>query len=95
MLPVKTLKHAIELAAASPQIAQIILASGTYSASSGETFPYIIPSGLTVVGPSDGSAILAGNKTGPGLTVDAGGLQSIELQDFGSSGFQVGRRIEI
>ncbi len=35
--PVKTLKHAIGLAAASVQTTQIILATGTYSTSSGET----------------------------------------------------------
>jgi hypothetical protein len=83
--PVKTLKHAIDLAAAGPQITQIMLASGTYSASSGETFPYIIPSGLTIVGPGDGSAILAGSQTGPGVTVDAGGLQGLDLQDFATA----------
>jgi hypothetical protein len=35
--PVKTLKHAVGLAAANTQISQIVLTSGTYSMSSGET----------------------------------------------------------
>lgn len=81
-LPVKTLKHAIDLAAANPQITQIALTAGSYSGSSGEMFPYIIPANITVVGPAGGGAIIAGNKTVPGLTVDVGGLQDLSLQDF-------------
>jgi hypothetical protein len=83
--PVKTLKHAIQLAAAITQITQIVLAAGTYSASSGETFPYIIPANITVVGPASGGAIIAGDKTVPGVTVDAGGLQDLALQDFATA----------
>lgn len=85
MLPVKTLKHAIALAAANTQITQIVLATGTYSAATGETFPYIIPSNVTIVGPGDGGAILAGSQTEPGVTVDAGGLQDLDLQDFATA----------
>lgn len=85
MLPVKTLKHAIELAAANTQITRIMLAAGTYSTSSGETFPYIIPSNITIVGPGDGGAILAGSQTEPGVTVDAGGLQDLDLQGFATA----------
>ncbi|HEX3766386.1 MAG TPA: DUF1565 domain-containing protein [Kofleriaceae bacterium] len=84
-LPVKTLKHAIELAAANTMITQIILATGTYSASSGETFPYIIPSNVTVGGPGDGSAILVGDNTGPGVTIDTGGLQDLDVQGFATA----------
>lgn len=84
-LPVKTLKHAIELAAATPKVTQIALAAGTYSASSGETFPYIIPANITVAGPAGGGAIIAGNKTVPGVTVDTGGLQDLSLQDFATA----------
>src|SRR5947207_1884829 len=39
-MPVKTLKHAIGLAAANSEIVRIVLASGRYSAATGETFPY-------------------------------------------------------
>ena len=48
MLPVKTLKHAVGLAAANSQITQVALASGTYAMSSGETFPYTVPPGVTL-----------------------------------------------
>src|SRR5215208_577423 len=41
--PVKTLKHAIGLAAANSEIIHIVLASGRYSNASGETFPYTVP----------------------------------------------------
>jgi hypothetical protein len=85
VLPVKTLRHAIQLAAANTQITQIALATGMYSASSGETFPYIIPANVTVVGPAGGGAIIAGDKTVPGLTVDVGGLQDLSLQDFATA----------
>ena len=85
MLPVRTLKHAIELAAANPQITQIVLAAGTYSASGGESFPYIIPANVTVAGPIGGGAIIAGDKTSPGVTVDTGGLQDLGLQDFATA----------
>lgn len=85
VLPVRTLKHAIGVAAADTMITQIALATGTYSASSGEEFPYIIPSNVTVVGPGDGSATLAGDSTAPGVTIDAGGLQDLTVQDFATA----------
>ena len=84
-LPVKTLRHAIDLAATNPQVTQVALAVGTYSASNGEAFPYIIPANITVVGPAGGGAIIAGNQTVPGLTVDVGGLQDLSLQDFATA----------
>ncbi len=49
---------------------------------SGETFPYIVPSNVTIVGPAGGGAILAGSKAEPGMMVDAGTLQNLELDDF-------------
>jgi hypothetical protein len=81
-LPVKTLKHALGIAAANKQITKIVLASGRYSGASGETFPYTVPGGVTVAGPAGGGAILAGSKTEPALTVDAGTLDALELEDF-------------
>lgn len=80
--PVKTLKHAIGLAAANPDITSIVLATGRYAAVDGETFPYAIPPNLTLLGPAGGGAILAGSKTEPGLTVAAGTLRDLELEDF-------------
>jgi hypothetical protein len=83
--PVKTLKHAIGLAADNTQISQIILATGTYSVSSGETFPYAVPPNVTIAGPAGGGALLAGDKAGPGMTVDIGGLQDLDFQDFATA----------
>jgi len=80
--PVKTIKHAIGIAAANPEINRIVLASGTYSATSGETFPYTVPSKVTIAGPAGGGAILSGTKTEPAMTVNEGGLQDLDLQDF-------------
>jgi hypothetical protein len=80
--PVKTLKHAIGLAAADSQIANIVLASGRYAADNGETFPYTVPASVAIVGPAGGGAILGGTKAEPGLMVDTGRLQDLELEDF-------------
>jgi hypothetical protein len=80
--PVKTLKHAIGLAAANPQLVKIIVATGRYSSASGETFPYTVPANLAIVGPAGGGAILTGTKNEPGLTVSTGTLQDVELEDF-------------
>jgi Protein of unknown function (DUF1565) len=82
MQPVKTLKHAIGIAAGNAKIAKIVLAAGSYSASSGEAFPYTVPPNVTVIGPTSGGATLSGGKTSPGLTIDTGGLQDLDLQDF-------------
>ncbi len=81
-LPVKTLKHAIGIAAANMQITKIVLASGHYATATGETFPYTVPANVTIVGPAGGGAILTGSKTEPGMIVDAGALQDLELEDF-------------
>lgn len=80
--PVKTLKHAIGIAAANMAITTIIMASGTYSASTGETFPYTVPLNVTIAGPAGGGAILAGSKAEPGMSVGSGSLQDLDLQDF-------------
>lgn len=80
--PVKTLKHAIGLAAANTEITRIVLASGNYSMANGETFPYTVPPNVTIVGPAGGGAVLVGSGTGPGMTVDTGGLQDLDLEDF-------------
>jgi len=81
-LPVKTLKHAIGLAAANPQLTKITLAAGRYSTATGETFPYTIPANLALVGPAGGGAILVGSKAEPGLSIGAATLQDIEFEDF-------------
>jgi hypothetical protein len=80
--PVKTLKHAIGLAIADARITRIVLASGTYSAATGEAFPYIVPFNITIAGPMGGGAILVGSDMLPGLTVEMGVLQDLDLQGF-------------
>jgi hypothetical protein len=81
-LPVKTLKHAIGLAAANGEIKSIVLASGRYSTALGETFPYTLPANVTLIGPAGGGAILTGSNAEPGMIVDAGALRDLELEDF-------------
>ncbi len=80
--PVKTLKRAIGLAAANDEVTHIILAAGRYASASGETFPYSVPTNVTLVGPAGGGAILAGSNTEPGIVVGAGTLQDLELEGF-------------
>ncbi|MEO7732106.1 MAG: DUF1565 domain-containing protein [Kofleriaceae bacterium] len=80
--PVKTLKHAIGLAAANDQITSIVLAPGRYESAAGETFPYTLPANIILSGPAGGGAILAGSNTEPGMIVNTGALQDLELEDF-------------
>lgn len=88
--PVKTLKHAIGLAAQNNQITTIVLAAGRYATAAGETFPYTVPANVTIVGPAGGGAILAGTKTEIGMMVDAGKLQDLELEDFSAAIVAIG-----
>jgi hypothetical protein len=81
-LPVKTLKHAIGLAAANPAITSIAVATGRYAVGGGEIFPYTVPPHVTIVGPAGGGAILAGSSAEPGMVVDTGALQDLELESF-------------
>ena len=80
--PVKTIQHAIVIAAGNSKVAQIALAPGSYSASSGEAFPYVVPPNVTLIGPIGGSAVLSGGKTSRAFTIDTGGVQDLDLQDF-------------
>jgi hypothetical protein len=82
LMPVKTLEHAIGLAAADPTLTGIVLAMGTYSAATGELFPYTVPANITIAGPAGGGALLVGDHTGPGMTVAAGALRDLDLQNF-------------
>lgn len=80
--PVKTLKHAIGLAAANSKVTAITLASGRYAVAGGEVFPYTVPANLTIIGPAGGGAILAGSMTEQGMILNGGALQDVELEDF-------------
>lgn len=80
--PVKTLKHAVGLAATDARITSIVLATGRYSSDGGETFPYTLPSHVLLVGPAGGGAILAGSNRELGILVDDGVMRDLELEDF-------------
>ncbi|MEO8699915.1 MAG: right-handed parallel beta-helix repeat-containing protein [Kofleriaceae bacterium] len=80
--PVKTLKRALGIATANPEIVKINVESGRYNAATGETFPYTITSNLIVAGPAGGGAIFEGNGTTPALTMERGRLQDLELEKF-------------
>jgi hypothetical protein len=81
-VPVRTLKRAIGLATANDLITTISLAAGRYSSATGESFPYTVPSDVTIAGPVGGGAVLAGTDTEQGLMVASGGLRDLELEDF-------------
>lgn len=78
--PVKTLKHAIELAMVNGAITTISLDAGRYGAANGETFPYTVPAGVTIRGAP--GAVVAGTTAEDGLIVETGALDSLELADF-------------
>lgn len=78
--PVKTLKHALELANADNARKTINLGAGTYDAANGESFPYTLPVGVKIVG--EAGTILAGTTAQTGLIVDSGTLQNLEFHDF-------------
>lgn len=80
--PVKTIKRAIRIAGTNTDITTIELAAGRYTAATGEMFPYMVPTDVTMAGPVTGGAILTGTKAEPGLMIDAGKLQDLELEDF-------------
>jgi hypothetical protein len=76
--PVKTLKRAFALAVADGRITRVSLASGTYGAANGETFPYAVPANLTITG---SGAKLVGAAS-DGLILESGELDGIELSGF-------------
>jgi hypothetical protein len=81
-MPLKTLKRAIGLAAANRDIKRIALAVGRYSSATGETFPYRIPTDVTVSGPTGGGVTLVGTNSEPGISVGAGGVVDLDLEGF-------------
>lgn len=78
--PVKTVKRAIELAAANTAIKTIRIDTGKYGAANGETYPYTVPTGVKVVGAA--GTILAGTSVEEGLVVDTGAVENLQLTDF-------------
>jgi hypothetical protein len=77
-MPVETLRRGIEIAAANPRVTTIGIGSGTYSARSGETFPYQIPANVVIVG----LGVLVGTGTETGLLLGDGQLQGLTLDHF-------------
>lgn len=80
--PVLTLKRALAIAAVRSETVTIVMDAGRYDMSGGETFPYTLPTNVTIAGAASGGTVLAGNSTTPGLIVDAGALQDLELENF-------------
>jgi hypothetical protein len=80
--PVRTIGRAVALAALHPEVQVIALDAGTYSAATGESFPYTIPDHVLMAGPVQGRAILSGDATKTGLIVNSGQLQAIEFESF-------------
>ncbi len=80
-LPLKSLRHAIQVLPAGFRIA---LEDGTYDATSGEEFDtQTIPPGTVIVAVDDGKAILSGTATQTGLTFTGGGtVIGVELTGF-------------
>lgn len=83
---VRTLGQAIAIAAVHPEITSISMAAGSYGAATGEVFPYVVPSHVTVLGPAngpaDGFAILVGNGTESAILLGVGKLKNLTFEDF-------------
>lgn len=81
--PVRTLKRALQLAAAYPAVMTVTLSDGTYAA--GEAFPYTLGRSLLIQGQSQGGTVLsAGSQDGFALTNPSagGGTVRAYLQDL-------------
>lgn len=87
---VKTLKHAIGIAAENVAVTTIALESGRYSSANGETFPYTVPRNVSILGPAGGGAILVGITSEPGLVIDGGAVRNVEFEDFETAVVAIG-----
>src|SRR5882672_3860397 len=66
--PVETLKRAVAIATANPQVTDIVLATGRYTTRQGEAFPYTLPPNVIgLAGPPGGGAVLVGTGAETGL----------------------------
>jgi Protein of unknown function (DUF1565)/Right handed beta helix region len=80
--PVRTVKRALGLATADTSITGISIAAGRYDAANGESFPYSVPSEITMSGPAGGGAVLAGSGGEPALMVASATLINLEFESF-------------
>jgi hypothetical protein len=81
--PVETLKRAVAIATANPQVTDIVLATGRYTMRQGEAFPYTLPPNVIgLAGPPGGGAVLVGTGAETGLILKDGQIQDIELDNF-------------
>jgi len=80
--PVRTVKRALGLAASDMSITGISIAAGRYDAANGESFPYTVPSKITISGPAGGGAVLAGSGAEPALMVASATVSDLEFESF-------------
>lgn len=80
--PVLTLKRALAIAAAHLETVTIAMEAGRYGMPGTESFPYTVPSNVTVSGAMTGATILGGDSTTPGLTIDGATIRDLELEAF-------------
>jgi uncharacterized protein DUF1565 len=79
---VKTIARAFAIAKGNGAIRVIKVAAGRYSAANGDIYPLIVPANVTVEGPTGGGAVLAGDRSGPGLALEDGTLANLTFEDF-------------
>jgi hypothetical protein len=79
---VKTIARAFAIAKGNGAIRVIKVAAGRYSAANGDSYPLIVPANVKVEGPMGGEAVLAGDRSGPGLALEDGTLANLTLEDF-------------
>src|SRR5690348_15434162 len=85
-LPVETLKRAVEIATANPDVSDIVLAAGRYTMRQGETFPYKLPPNvLGISGAPGGGSVLVGTGAEDGLSFESAQLQELELESFATA----------
>ncbi|HSS02304.1 MAG TPA: DUF1565 domain-containing protein [Kofleriaceae bacterium] len=85
-LPVETLKRAVEIATANPDVSDIVLAAGRYTMRQGETFPYKLPPNvLGISGAPGGGSVLVGTGAEDGLSFESAQLQDLELESFATA----------
>ena len=81
-MPVLTLKRALGVATVQTKLVTIAIEPGRYGVTTGEAFPYTLPSNVTIAGSTAGSTVLVGNSTTSGIIIDSGTLRDLEFESF-------------